>query len=75
MTYKILSTRNVDQTLYTLVEYTFENDIIEVEVAHFEPQSKEDIVLGITNRAASELRKLEASKIVAALKSELDEEI
>lgn len=75
MTYRILNTRTLDQILYTLVEYTFENDVVEVEVAHFEPQSKEDIISGITNRAASEQRKLEASKVVETLKSELDKDI
>ena len=59
MTYKILSTRQVETILYTLVEYTFNNQIITVEVAHFNPQLTLDIETNIINRAQSELQKLE----------------
>jgi hypothetical protein len=59
MTYKILSTRQDNELLYTLVEYNFNGNILEIEVAHFNPQSTEEIENNIINRAASELQRLE----------------
>lgn len=59
MTYKILSTRQVETILYTLVEYTFDNQVITVEVGHFNPQTTLEIETNIVNRAQSELQKLE----------------
>lgn len=57
MSYKILSTRT-EQTVFTTVEYDFDGQIVTVEVAHFMPESQEDIVKGIENRAVSEQRRL-----------------
>jgi len=59
MTYTILNTRAVDQTVFTLVEYTFDNQIVTVEVAHFNPQSTIEIETNIVNRAATELQKIQ----------------
>lgn len=58
MTYKILSTRQREQTLFTEVEYNFDGQIIITEVAHFSPQSTEEIEQNIINRAQSELQKI-----------------
>lgn len=63
-TFKILSkTENVNErqekTVTTKVEYTFdEKDIVIVDIAHFNPQSDDDIIIGINNRSVSERRKL-----------------
>jgi hypothetical protein len=58
MTYKILNKRVQDQILYTEVEYNFDNKIVLVEVAHFNPQSTEEIENNIINRPLSELNNL-----------------
>lgn len=60
MTYKILSTRQQEQILFTEVEYNFDGQIITTEVAHFNPQSTLAIEENIINRAASELNKLQS---------------
>jgi hypothetical protein len=42
----------------TKVEYYINDEIIIVEIPHFNPQSDEDIAIGISNREVSERRKL-----------------
>jgi len=59
MTYKILNTRTQEEILYTEVEYNFDNQIVVVEVAHFNPNNSEDIDNNIILRAQSELNKLD----------------
>jgi hypothetical protein len=46
--------------VYTLVEYNFpeSDETVEVEITHFNPQSEEEIELGISNRGITEQRKL-----------------
>lgn len=62
-TFKILDKKedineNQDKTVTTKVEYTFdEKDIVTVEISHFNPQSDDDIIIGINNRSVSERRK------------------
>jgi hypothetical protein len=58
-TYKILNKRVQDQILYTEVEYSFDRGIVTVEVAHFNPQSTEEIDINLLNRAESELQKIQ----------------
>ena len=67
MTYRITSTRQVDETLFTTVEYSFDGVIVTTEVAHFMPKSEEEITQNIINRAASEVARMEAAATVAAL--------
>lgn len=59
MNYKILARRS-EETVFTTVEYDFDGEIVTVEVAHFMPQSEEDITLGIENRAVSEQRRMQS---------------
>jgi hypothetical protein len=66
MSYRILSERSEfsareEETIFTMVEYDIDGTIIEVEVAHFMPQSRADIILGIENREVSEKVKLSVS--------------
>jgi capsular polysaccharide biosynthesis protein len=58
MTYKILSTRQQDTILFTEVEYNFDGTIVNVEVAHFNPQSTSEVAANIIDRAQSELDKI-----------------
>jgi len=67
MTYKILSTRQVGETLFTNVEYTFPTKTITVEVAHFMPDTTQDITTNIINRGVSELTKITYEAAIAAL--------
>jgi len=71
MTYKILSTRQQEQILFTEVEYNFDGQIVTTEVAHFNPQSKEEIEQNVTNRAQSELQKLQSTGQVSSLVLEI----
>ena len=67
MTYKIISTRQIDESLFTTVEYNFDGSIITIEVAHFMPKTEEEITQNIINRASSEIAKIEASSTIATL--------
>ena len=67
MTYKILSTRQVAETLFTTVEYNFDGNIVTTEVAHFMPKTEEEITQNIINRAASEVIRIQASSTIATL--------
>jgi hypothetical protein len=71
MTYKILSTRQNIELLYTLVEYNFNDTILEIEVAHFNPQSTEEVETNIVNRAQSELQKLTIAEQINSLALEI----
>jgi hypothetical protein len=67
MTYKILSTKQIVETLFTTVEYNFDGNIVTTEVAHFMPKSEEEIKQNIINRASSEMNKIEASATIFTL--------
>ena len=67
MTYKILSTRQIDETLFTTVEYNFDGNIVTTDVAHFMPKSEEEIKQNIINRASAEMNKIEASATIFTL--------
>jgi hypothetical protein len=67
MTYTIISTRQVDESLFTTIEYNFDGTIVTTEVAHFMPKSEEEITQNIINRAASEIARMEAAATVATL--------
>jgi hypothetical protein len=67
MTYKIISTRQVEEILFTAVEYNFDGTIVTTEVAHFMPNAEAEITQNIISRAASELVKIEAAATIAAL--------
>lgn len=58
MNYKILS-RRTEETVITTVEYDFNGEVVVVDVAHFMPQSEDDIILGIENRAVTEQQRLQ----------------
>lgn len=70
-TYKILEVSQIDETVTTKVEYTFGEEVVIIDVSHFAPQSQEDIDIGISNRALSELSKMENIKIAEDVKETL----
>jgi hypothetical protein len=67
MTYKILSSRQADITLITIVEYNLDGTIVTTEVPHFMPKSQEEIEQNIINRAATEVARLQAEQEIATL--------
>jgi hypothetical protein len=67
MTYKITETRQVEEILFTKVEYNFDGTIVTTEVAHFMPNTEAEITQNIVSRAASELAKIEAATTIATL--------
>ena len=67
MTYKITATRQIEEILFTTVEYNFDGDIVTTEVAHFMPNTEEEITQNIISRAASELVKIEAATTITTL--------
>jgi lactam utilization protein B len=67
MTYKIISTRQVDESLFTTVEYNFDGTMVTTEVAHFMPKSQDEVIQNIINRAASEQVKIAASFLITAI--------
>ena len=67
MTYKILSTSQVAETLFTTVEYNFDGNIVTTDVAHFMPKTEEEITQNIINRAESEIARIQASNTIATL--------
>lgn len=61
MKHKILN-RTTYITVNTEVEYDFNGIKVIIEIPHFNPQSEDDITLGIENRAVTEQEKLKESK-------------
>jgi hypothetical protein len=72
MTYKILSTRQIEETLITNVEYNFDNEIVVVDVPHFMPQNSQEIVQNIINASQSELVKINAKNIIPNIINDLN---
>lgn len=71
MKYTIKETKQADDTLVTTVEYDFDGEKVTVDVPHFQPQSKEDVITGIVNRAASEKNKLDKAGNIPLIVGEL----
>ena len=67
MTYKIISTRQSNETLITTVEFDFNGNLHTVDIPHFMPQSQEEVEQTIINASQSELAKLQAIENIEAL--------
>ena len=67
MTYKITSTRQFNDILFTTVEYNFDGEIIHLEVDHFRPKSMEEIDIKIMNNAQSLLTQKQAEQDIELL--------
>ncbi len=67
MTYKITSTRQINETLFTTIEYNFDGTIVTTEVAHFMPNTEAEITQNIVNRAASEVARIAAATTITTL--------
>lgn len=71
MTYTILSTNQIEESLFTTVEYNFDGTIVTVEVAHFMPKDTDEITQNIIKRAASEIARLNAKVLIPSIIDEL----
>ena len=47
----------INKIVTTTVEYYINDEIVIVEIPHFNPQSDEDIAIGISNREVTEIKK------------------
>lgn len=72
MNYNFLKTRQADKILYTEVEYALGKNNIMVEIAQFNPQSKEEVRANILNKADSELKKIPIRQHVKQLLSKME---
>ena len=72
MTYTILSTNQIEESLFTTVEYNFDGTIVTVEVAHFMPQNSQVIIDNIVSRSQSELAKINAKNIISNIINDLN---
>lgn len=59
-TYTITKATEECGILTTTVLYNIDGTPVQVDIAHFQPQTLSDIILGITNRALTEKNKLTA---------------
>jgi hypothetical protein len=67
MTYKIISTRTVDATLFTQVEFNINGDIYIEEIAHFMPQNEEEVTSNILAAGNTLLVKVQSINTIANL--------
>lgn len=72
MKYIIKEATQKDDTLITTVEYDFDGNKVTVDVPHFQPQNKVEIITGIENRGMSEKNKLEKSSSIPSIVNELE---
>ena len=71
MTYKIVSTRQIEETLFTTVEYNIEGKTRTIEVAHFMPDSPKTIEENILNRAQAEITKIQAEESIQSILNQI----
>jgi hypothetical protein len=72
MTYKILSTRQIEETLITTVEYNFNGEIVVVDIPHFMPQNSQIIIDNIVSRSQSELARINAKNVISNIINDLN---
>lgn len=76
MTYKILSLQRNDETITLNIEYTFDDESIEiVDVSVFAPINNDDVIAAINNRAATLVTKKVNAANVETIKTALESEI
>lgn len=74
-TYQILSKNQIDQTVFTEVEYNIDGTIVTVNVPHFMPENEQAIIDGIINRSITEKAKLESSQVISTIVDDIDTNI
>ena len=71
MKYTITKVRQVEDIIFTEVDYDFNGLIVHVSVPHFQPKTKGDVISGIVNRMVSEQNKLNASNNCTIIASQI----
>lgn len=74
MNYKITKSEQRGETLETTIEFTYKDIVREVIVAHFQPNNIDTIHIGISNRIASEIRRIDATDTIAEIQLTIGEE-
>lgn len=74
-TFKILSTRQIDELLYTEVEFNFDGELVLIDIGHSAPRSVEEIEQNIRNRGLMEIFKRTASQTVSNLVDDIPLEV
>jgi len=72
MNYKITAKSQNGDTLNTSIEFTYDGEVRQVSVPHFQPKSLQEIEVGIQNRIASEVRAIDAFKSASLIDIELN---
>jgi hypothetical protein len=75
MTYKILSTRQNEEILYTEVEYNFDGKLVTIDMGHSSPRSAQEIEDNIKLRASTELYKIQAATQLTSIVNELQVDV
>ena len=75
MTYKILSTRQNGEILYTEVEYNFDGKLVTIDMGHSSPRSAQEIEDNIKLRASTELYKIQATAQLTSIVNELQVDV
>jgi len=76
MSFKIINTEVVEETICTDVEYTFKDGtIIVTRVAHFNPENKMEIMENIRNRGISERQKKNIEEKNKLLLTQIEQDI
>lgn len=70
-TFKILSTRQIDELLYTEVEFNFDGELVQIDIGHSAPRSVEEIEQNIKNRGLMEIFKRTATQTVSNLVNDI----
>jgi hypothetical protein len=71
--FTINSTRIDNETLTTNVTFIMKDGTpVTCDVAHFMPQSSDEVFKSLTNREASEIVKYEVEPVIKTIKTEID---
>lgn len=75
MNYKITKSNPEGEWIYTSIEFDYKGIKRTVDdIPHFHPKSEQQIHNGISNRIASEIRKIDAIELAASIQLSIDEE-
>jgi len=75
MTYKILSTRQNEEILYTEVEYNFDGTIVTIDLGHSAPRNTQEVEDNIKLRATTELYKIQATAQLTSIVNDLQVDV
>lgn len=74
MNYTITKKVQQEETLTTSIEFIYKDILRTADVSHFHPKSENDIHVGISNRIASEIKKIDAIETAALIQLTIGKE-